>query len=528
MASNGVSRKIVRRLATNTEVDVLKIKTERNNLGLLKTLIVLFLIALQLTAIILSALYLVAFVHWFMLFSFIMTVITCIYVLSTNKNSQSKPVWIMFLLFCFSFGYIIYFVSNEKVFWGGNKKKYKKILDKSNKYIYEQSVQINDKEIKNGCQYLETAGNFIPYTNTDCIYYPSGVKFFDDVLADIKKAEKFIFLEFFIISDGVLLKRTLSILNEKVKQGVDVRIIYDDLGSHGTFKYRTKKAIKKAGIKLCSFNKVLPKFSVLLNYRDHRKIIVIDGKVGYTGGTNLADEYVNEKRLHGYWKDAGVRLNGPAVDGLTLMFLRQWDFVSKIKTEDYSKYLGLAQKTLNNSILVPYADGLEYVNNIGKNAYTNMIASSNEKIYIMSPYFVVDDTINNLLINKAKSGVDVRIILPEIADKKLVYIISRNNVEKLLDSGVRVYTMKNSFVHSKVMLNEKSAIVGSINMDLRSFYQQFESSLYLNDKQALLDIEKDFIDTFDKSIIINKNNMKRNNFAFRLMAGVINIISPFM
>ena len=528
MRSNGYVRKGIKYLATNREADVLKIKTERNGLGLIKTLIVLLLIALQLTALILSAMYLVTFVHWFMLFSFVMTVITCVYVLSTNKNSQSKPVWIMFLLFCFSFGYIMYFISNEKIFWGSNKKKYKKILDESEKFVVQEKISCGKREFKNNCNYLMSAGNFVSFSNTSCKYFSSGTQYFDKVLEDIQNATSFIFIEFFIISEGVLLNRFLSILKQKVLEGVDVRIIYDDFGSHGTIKYRTKKAIKKAGIKLCSFNKVLPKFSVLLNYRDHRKIVVVDGKVGYTGGANLADEYVNEKRIHGYWKDAGVRLEGPAVDGLTLMFLRQWAFVSKNKSVEYGKYINLAKKSEDNDIVVPYADGLEYPNNIGKNAYTNMIANAKEKIYIMSPYFVIDDTITNLLINKALAGVDVKIILPEIADKKLVYVVSRNNVEKLISYGVKAYVMKNSFVHSKVMLTEFGAIVGSINMDLRSFYQQFENSLLLNGEKVLTDIQKDFDDTFLKSVQITPSNMKRNSFAFRLMAGVVNIISPFM
>lgn len=523
---NNVNKNI-NHLPYRPEADVVKIKTERNGLGVLKTLIVVLLIALQGSIFILSYLYFASFFQWFLLVSFIMSFMTCIYVLSTNKNSQSKPIWVLFLLICFSFGYIIYFISHERVFWAKHRKRYKKILDNSNKYQAKTNLNTNNEIIKSDCKYLETAGNFVAYSNTDSKYYPSGARLFDDILAELEKAKRFIFIEYFIVADGVLLNRFLNILMQKVSEGVDVRIIYDDLGSHGTFKSKTKKQIKKAGIKLYSFNKLLPKFSALLNYRDHRKIVVIDGKVAYTGGANLADEYINEKRTHGYWKDAGIRMQGDAVDGFTLMFLRQWEFVSK-SNEDYSKFLGLCEKAINSSTLVPYADGLEYADNIGKNAYTNMIANANKKLYIMSPYLILDDTIKNLLINKAKSGVDVRIILPEIADKKFVYVISRNTAEKLMYYGIKIYTMKNSFVHTKVMINEHSAIVGSINMDLRSFYQQFESAVYLNDPNTLTDIENDFIDTFNKSIEITKSNMKRNKLSFRILAGILNLISPFM
>ena len=517
----------IKHLAINPDADVLKIKTERNSLGIIKTIIIVLLIALQAALFVLSYLYLVSFFSVFALFSIVFTLITCVYVISSNKNSQSKPIWILFLLVCFSFGYVIYLMSHERIFWGKRKKKYDKILEKSYKHQNKTDIEIADTAIKSECKYLETAGNFVSYTNTDTRYFASGTRLFDNVLASLEKAEKFIFIEYFIISDGVLLERFLSILQEKVKQGVDVRIIYDDLGSHGAFKRRTKKRIKRAGIKLYSFNKLLPKFSVMLNFRDHRKIVVVDGKVAYTGGANLADEYVNEKRLHGYWKDAGIRVKGPAVDGFTLMFLRQWEFVTG-KSENYENYVGKSEKTNNTSVVVPYADGLEYADNIGKNVYTNIISNASKKLYIMSPYFVIDDTINNLLINKAKSGVDVRIILPEIADKKFVYIVSRNNAEKLVLAGVKIYTMKNSFVHSKIVMNERSAVVGSINMDLRSFYQQFESALYLTDIQTLSDIEKDFETTFADSHILEKEKLRRNRFSYRVVAGVTNLISPFM
>ena len=237
---------------------------------------------------------------------------------------------------------------------------------------------------------------------------------------------------------------------------------------------------------------------------------------------------LEESRLHGYWKDAGIKLNGPAVDGLTLTFLRQWDFVNKNKNSDYSSFLNNFEVSKNNALVTPYADGLDYPDNIGKNAYLNIIAGAAEKIYIMSPYLVLDDSIKNLLINKAKSGIDVRIILPEVADKKIVYTITRNTAEKLMLEGVKCYTMKNSFVHSKVVLTENSAIVGSINMDLRSFYQQFESSIYLTDSNTMDAIEQDFLDTFNKSTEITKSNMNRRFLTFRIMAGITNILSPFM
>ena len=517
----------IKKLTKNSDINVLKIKTERNNLGALKTFLVVLLIAIQAAVLLMSYLYLMWLFQSFVIISFGLSLVTCIYVLSTNKNSQSKPIWILFLLLFFGFSYVIYLISDERFFWHRHKKQYNKILEKSNKFAPDNKIEKASIQVKSDCSYLQSAGNFVSYTNTDTKYFSSGTKLFDSILKDLKNAKQFIFIEYFIISDGVLLERFLNILQQKVQQGVDVRIIYDDLGSHGTFKRKTKQRIKKAGIKLFAFNKLLPRFNALLNYRDHRKIVVIDGKVAYTGGANLADEYVNEKRTHGYWKDAGIRLEGAGVDGFSLIFLRQWEFVTKQPVE-FDKYLNKYAKTTNTNLVVPYADGLEYSDNVGKNAYLNMIANANKKLYIMSPYFIIDDTIKNLLINKAKSGVDLRIILPDIADKKFVYVISRNNAEKLLQYGIKVYTIKNSFVHSKVMLNEHSAIVGSINMDLRSFYQQFESALYLNDPTTMAKIEDDFTAVFNTCTQISGKNLKRNRLSFRIIAGIMNIISPFM
>ena len=231
--------------------------------------------------------------------------------------------------------------------------------------------------------------------------------------------------------------------------------------------------------------------------------------------------------MHGYWKDAGVKLVGNAVDGLTLTFLRQWQFVTKENTE-FSPYLGLSKDVQNSSVVVPYADGLDYSGSIGRDAYANIISGAKQKLYLMTPYFITDDVIFTLLKNKAESGVDVRIILPSIPDKKTVYRVSRNNAEKLSEYGVKVYVMKNSFVHSKVVLSENAAIVGSINFDLRSFYQQFEDAVYTNDKEFMKEVSEDFEQTFKASLLLTKQNYSRKKLINRMIAGVLGIVAPFM
>ena len=273
----------------NPTADLLKVKTERNGIGIIKTIILLLLAFIQIAFLISSYLYFMQYARWFWTLSFILSMATCLYVLSSEKNSQSKSIWIIFLIICFSFGYIVYFISDDRVFWNKHRKNYNQILKDSYKYQQEQTnLLITNPHVISDCNYLKSSGNFITYTNTDTTYFPNGTKMLDSIMEDIKKANKFIFLEFFIISDGIVLNRMITLLEEKIKQGVDVRIIYDDLGSLGSLSRKTKKRIRKTGIKFIPFNKILSRVSVFLNFRDHRKIVVIDGKVAYTGGVTTS------------------------------------------------------------------------------------------------------------------------------------------------------------------------------------------------------------------------------------------------
>ena len=459
--------------------------------------------------------------------SMVLTIVSSIHVLSSDYHGQAKATWILFLLISFGFGYILYFFSHKSVMFAKSKRKYNKIYKNCEALKLPNNEVVADPDTINSCAYLYNSGNFVSHTNTKLKYFPSGTSFFDDVLDELKKAKDFIFIEFFIVSTGTLLSRILDVLKEKSAAGVDVRIIYDDMGSHGTLKERTKREITKAGIKLQPFNRLVPFLNIALNLRDHRKIIVIDGKVSYTGGTNLADEYTNEKRMHGYWKDTGIKIEGNATNNLSIAFLNQWQFL-KNENIDYSKYINKAETFKSDSVVVPFVSGPNYDYSIAQNIYAEEIAKAKKRLYIMTPYFIPDETISNLIINKAKSGVDVRIILPDIADKKFVYVVSRNNAEKMMKYGVKVYTMTHSFVHSKIVMSDSSVIVGSINIDLRSFNQQFESAVFTNDKKVLSDVAADFEKTFNYCRLITKETQKRRFFTYRLLGGMFNIISPFM
>lgn len=528
MRKGNRNKKITRKVRSG-ESRVVRIKTENGGLGALKSFIIMAIIFSQLALLIYFYIEIALAFRWYLIGSFILSLLTCIYVLSSDKNSLSKAVWIIFLLLFFVFGYAIYIMSDERFFFKKAKKRYKTVFESAKKYApeFESEDFIAKQSVKNDATYLYNTGGFAVYKNTELEYFSSGGKFFDDFLEKLKSAKEFVFIEFFIVSDGVLMQRFFDIVSQKIREGVDVRIIYDDMGSHKTFSHKTKKKLKDTGVKLLPFNRLLPIFSIGLNYRDHRKIVVIDGKVAYTGGCNFADEYINEKRLFGYWKDAGIRLCGEAVDGFTLIFLRQWEFLSK-NSEDYRKYLCKAQGEKSESIVIPYADGLDFDSSISKNTYENIISSAQERLYIMTPYFITEDTLTNLIINKARSGVDVRLVLPGIPDKRIVYAISKNNAEKLLKYGVKLYYMNNSFVHSKLVLSESAVVVGSINMDLRSFYQQFESAVYTNDERILSSVFFDFLETFRDSKEMTAGNAKKKNLFVRIFSGIVRVFAPFM
>lgn len=506
---------------------IVKIKTEGKGLLPLKTALVVLSVAFQAGFLIFLHLEAVRVFWIYSVISYILSLIMCVHCLSSDRNGLSKAVWIIILLVGYSFGFVLYILSDKRIFFHRSKKRYNAVFKHTEAYCPVYSEPQGAQAVRNDCRYLYSAGKFAAHTGNKIRYFPSGTQLFDDVLERLESAEKFVFIEFFIIADGVLLNRVSDILEKKAKAGVDVRIIYDDMGCHSVLSHRMKKRLRRSGIKLGAYNKLLPRLDVGLNYRDHRKIIVIDGKTAYTGGANLADEYVNEKRMHGYWKDAGVRLDGSATDALSLIFLRQWEYITK-RSEDCSRFFGNFEFYENGAAVAPYADGLEYANPIGKNMYENVIAGANKRVWIMTPYLIPDETVLGLLKNKSASGVDVRIILPAVPDKALTFTVTKNNAKKLVESGAKVYFMKNSFVHSKICLSENCAVIGSINFDLRSFYQQFECAVYTDDADVLSDVGRDFEATFLKSDEVDGNAVKHARFVSKVLAGLLQMCAPLM
>lgn len=503
---------------------LVKIRTEHNGLSFIKTALTLFIVFLQL-GIILSLNFLFAIgLTWYLILLAAISILSAVSVLSSHRSAQAKAVWVLFILVFFEFGFVVYFMSNDKIMYRRARKRHKKIFGASERYVGEYQPPTESWDMRLLGEYLHNAGGFTAYRNTRLKYFPSGASLADDILERLAQAEKFVLIEYFAIADGVLLRRICDILKQKMKEGVTVKIIYDDMGSR-LISRKTRREIRAAGGEIRVFNKLLSRFTFALNYRDHRKIFVIDGKTAYTGGANLADEYINEKRMHGYWKDNGIRLEGEAVDALTLTFLRQWEFMTK-KSFDYAPFFGHCEAADSRSLVLPYADGPDYALSIGKSVYDSVIASAKQRLYIMTPYFVPDDGMMQSLVNKALAGVDVRLVLPSVPDKYYVYLLSKDNAEKLMKYGVKIYYVQDAFVHNKTVLTENCAVVGTINFDLRSFYQQFENAVVTNDAGVLDAVGKDFAQTFEDSICAEKPEKKG---AVKTVAvSLLRIVSPLM
>jgi len=502
----------------------MRVRAEKNGLSSLRTLIVLFLIFLQFVIMFVLQFFLVEAFSWYMILSLVLSVLCCLRTLSSDRSPSSKAVWIFLILFCFYVGYILYFLSDERVFFGSSKRRYKKIFARADGYFKEDKVSAACARSEEDCEYLKSVGGFYAYGGTRGEYFPSGGLFFDDVIARLAAAKKFIFIEFFIICDGILFDRVMSVLSERIKNGVEVFVIYDDMGTNRRISGKAKRRMRAAGLKLMSFNRLIPIIDIGMNYRDHRKIIVVDGETAYTGGINLADEYTNDCRILGYWKDAGVRVDGNAAEGFTKIFLRQWEYLTK-KEVDYARYIQPRRSGSAGAAYVPFACGLDIEKPVGKDAYLNIISKAEKRLYIMTPYFVPDDGILNMLANKAKSGVDVRIVLPGVPDKAVVYRVTLGNAQSLIKSGVKVYLMRNTFVHSKVVLADYCAVVGSINVDMRSFFQQFESALYFDDEEVLAQVLADFEKTFPECEDLP---CRKQSLHGRFFSSILKIISPLM
>ena len=446
----------------------------------------------------------------------LMALIAVIYLINRNDRPSMKLNWILLMLIVPIIGVPMYLLYGE----GRPARKMKKKLsasEKENAIAFQNAFGgVEQKEAQTRADTISRflhryAGYPVAYDG-DVTYYDSGEKMFEGMKTELRKAEKFILLEYFILSHGKMWNEILKILLEKAEQGVQIRIIYDDFGCMTSLppKYNEYLESLHENVKAMRFNKIVPLFAVRMNNRDHRKILVVDGKTAFTGGINIADEYIGEKQRFGHWKDTGVMVSGNAVASFIRMFFHFWNAFSKEK-EDVANYLPAILERDSGAVIQPYDSSPLDNLSVGENVYVDMIERAKTYVYIFTPYLVLGDSLRAALCRAALRGVDVRIVTPGIPDKKTVYRLTRANYGILIKAGVKIYEYTRGFIHAKsVLCDGESAVVGTINFDYRSLYHHFENAVYFSSCQAVKDLERDCEETFAISTLCTKENTKRS------------------
>ena len=470
----------------------------------------------------------------FYLASLTLSIIIVFIIINNKSNPSYKIAWIVPVMIFPIFGGLFYLL------YGGNKlstrEKLKMVIqniEMTNSLKQDDEIikKIGDKSIyaKNQSEYILNYAKCPVYNNTETTYFKIGEEKFEALLRELKKAEKFIFLEYFIIQEGKMFNSILEILEEKAKQGVDVRLIYDDVGCIVTLPHNYKNTLEAKGIKCRVFNPIKPFFTRRLNNRDHRKIVVIDGDVGFTGGINLADEYINEYEKHGYWKDAGIMLKGDAVWNLTVMFLSMWDYIDN-KEEDYIKFNPSKNKYYNSKGYVQPFDDSPLINEpIGETVYLNLINKAKDYIYINTPYLIIDNEMATALKIAAKSGVDIKIVTPYIPDKKFVHAVTKSYYESFIKDGIEIYEFTPGFMHAKTfVVDDEYGVVGSINLDFRSLYLHYECGVWLYKTESIKSMKDDYLETLKRCHKVTMEECKNTSSIRKVLRLIIRMFAPLL
>lgn len=459
-----------------------------------------------------------------------------VYIINKNENPTYKLAWVLLIMAFPVFGGLIYLLFGGQKVPKELRKRDMESAETVQEIIWQNQQIMDDLELEDPiahkqANYIWKNACFPIHKHTETTFFPVGEDKFEAMIEELKKAEKFIFLEYFIIAPGLMWDTVLDILIEKVKQGVDVRVLYDDAGCITTLSQDYYKVLNRLGIKAKVFNLIRPMLAMQMNNRDHRKILVIDGKVGMTGGINLADEYINKKERFGHWKDCSVMLKGEAVWNLTLMFLQFWNYDEKIK-DDVFNFKPSFQEFLeieNDGFVQPYSDSPTDDENVGEYTHINMINSATKYVYATTPYLVIDNEMKTTLMLAAKNGIDVRILTPHIPDKWYVFEVTRSNYRDLIEAGVKIYEYTPGFVHSKTfVVDDKMAIVGTVNMDYRSYYLHYECGVWFYKSKVVMDVKKDYMKTLEMSHEVTLEECRSVKLPIRIMRAFLNLFSPMM
>ena len=463
----------------------------------------------------------------------VFTAAMLIHVLNSRDNPSIKLSWCIIIAVLPLFGTLLYWFTRFDLGYRLTKLVHREIRRTSAIYIPNPQpvmdpLKEKDREFYNLARFMYRHGGYPVYKNTRVQYFPLGEDKFAQMLVQLEKAEKFIFMEYFSIGPSYMWDRILEILKRKAGQGVEVRIVYDGSCAVTCLPYSYPKELAKYGIQVKVFAPFQPFLSTHYNNRDHRKILVIDGHTAFTGGVNIQDRYINRKQVYGHWKDTAVMVQGDAARSFTLMFLQMWNATEKEKV--YAPYLlPSSPDSEARGWVIPYGVSPMDGEKMGELVYLNMIHQAKDYLYIMTPYLILDSEMVTALQFCAKRGVDVRVILPHIPDKKSAFTLAKSHYRELTEAGVKIYEYTPGFLHAKTFLSDDlHAVVGTINLDYRSLYLNHECAVYLYDVPALGDIRQDFLDTLSKSQLITPEDISRQSLFTRLTARLLKIIAPLM
>lgn len=473
------------------------------------------------------------------------SLLVVLYIINRPMNPAYKLAWCIPILLAPIFGGFFYLLLSVNETRRKFRREIREAVSESKGHLHQDRALLEEIHDTNRhslpqAEYIYNMAKYPLYQDTRTMYFSDGDEYYAQLLEELKKAKHFIFLEFFIIQEGVFWNSILDILTKKVAEGVEVKVIYDDMGSLRTLPPDYFLQLQDIGIETHRFNPVNASLSLRQNNRDHRKIIVIDGYTSFTGGINLADEYINkQQRINGYWKDTGVMLKGSATWSFTVMFLQFWQYLDKAPV-DYEKYHlneeELTQykkedspKLHSDGFVQPYADNPLFSEIVAENVYLNIIHRATKYIYITTPYLIVDNEMITALTLAAASGVDVRIVTPHIPDKRAIFMVTRSFYEPLTKAGVKIYEYTPGFIHSKmVVADDMYCVIGSINLDYRSLYLHFECAAFLYHSSTILEVKEDILHTISESAEITYEHCIALNKPYRFWLSLLRLYAPLL
>ncbi len=473
------------------------------------------------------------FIPYFYIAALVTQIVCVIRIVSSDDNPDYKVPWLLFVMVLPVVGFMLYLMFYSRKL----HRRFIRRLDEMWQQGYEKedgelmhSLACESPIVASQARLLCNLSYSHLFTNTKLTYFPLGEQMHEQMLKDLKKAEKFVFLEYYIIEQGKFWNSMLEILEEKAKNGVAVRVIYDDVGCMCTLPGSYWRTLRKKGIEAINFSRLRGNADSEFNNRNHRKILVIDGKVGYTGGVNLADEYINAVKRFGHWKDTGVRLEGEAVFEMTRLFLVDFGISVRKSPAPIEGVFPAQDEIFEPGYVIPFGDGPRpiYGRRVSKSVLQHLFQSATKYVFVTTPYLIVDNEMLQSIESAALRGVDVRIVVPHIPDKKLVFWLTQSYYRRLLAAGVKLYEYAPGFIHAKGYLADgEIAVIGTVNLDYRSLVHHFENGVWMYRCAAIADMERDMRDTLEKSIPIERKSLKAGPFK-RLVCAVVRIFAPMM